>query len=159
MGLHLKVAWDDIRLLFFRAAEDSVPTPVASQVKVVFGRSTKYPPKDKDGPKSNCEQEMSQGQTRLRRQGCVPRTPALPSAKLLWLANRRSMNRTPKFFLYVLAGILGVALGVLFFLHQCMRLTQPTPTPSPQRHSVPTYLPNVPRLSQLRNGDPQPAER
>ena len=30
MGLRLKVAWDDIRLLFYRAAEDSVPTPVAS---------------------------------------------------------------------------------------------------------------------------------
>jgi hypothetical protein len=49
----------------------------AEEVKVVCGRSTKYPHKDKDVPESNCEQGMSQGQTRLGRQGCVPRTPAL----------------------------------------------------------------------------------
>ena len=41
-----------------------------------------------------------------------------------------------KFFLYVLAGILGVAFGVLVFLHQCVHLPQWTPTPSPTKHSV-----------------------
>jgi hypothetical protein len=46
-----------------------------------------------------------------------------------------------KFFLYVLAGILGVALGVLVFLHQCVHLPQWTPTPSPTKHSVEWLLP------------------
>ena len=70
----------------------SAEKPVLSEANVVFRKWLRflisYPffrfiPKDKDVPKSRCEQEMSQGQTRLGRQGCVPRTPALIGAKVL----------------------------------------------------------------------------
>jgi hypothetical protein len=58
-----------------------------------------------------------------------------------------------KFFLYVFAGILGVAFGVLVFLHQCVHLPQSTPTPSPTNHSVGERL--VPsKRTLVREGKP-----
>jgi hypothetical protein len=52
------------------------------------------------------------------------------------LAKRPWINKMLKFLLYVFAGILGVALGVLVFLHQCVHLPEWTPKPSPTEHSV-----------------------
>jgi len=52
------------------------------------------------------------------------------------VAKRPWINKMLKFFLYVFAGILGVALGVLVFLHQCVHLPEWTPKPSPTEHSV-----------------------
>jgi hypothetical protein len=54
----------------------------------------------------------------------------------LELAKRPWINNMLKFFLYVLAGILAVALGVLVFLHQCVHLPQWAPKPTPTEHSA-----------------------